>query len=273
MSTVFYLRTEQPPNPSLILPSDYLASFGVGHGNVWQRKNAAYGGANARSLDTVTGNLQQEIIPTWSSIANNAFARIAVAQFCSQPLATKTYAASNWACAFAVKFNNQPGSGTQWSPSMVAFLVNGTTGALKSTILATDADTPISPGATNRPSPFGSSEETCYENPLSSPSSGFTAANGDYIVLEIGVRITNSTGGPGDTFTPNTSHYTSGITKITNDLVGTTDAQSFLSSNLDIQFLLNARNNKTSMSQQQLGSPVALLNTTQSNTQKSVFVG
>jgi hypothetical protein len=189
-------------------PTDFL-------GTLWGQKNAAKTGANALLLSTVAGSVQQSNNKSdWSVVLDTASARLGHAQFLTAGLAGQTISAANWTVGFALKLSNAA-AGFTWSGRAALILVNGSTGATRTMI----ADV----GLIGAGGSSSTAELTVYSTTFAGASATVTA--GDYVALELGISVSNNSGGD---ITPNSTLYTSGTTTISSDNAATADAKSFV---------------------------------------------
>jgi hypothetical protein len=202
--SVFYPKSGSAAPAGLTLPADYLAA--------WNQKNAGKAGGSAVLLDVTAGSSQVAVTPTWSTVANNVNSNLGHAQYCSAALAANSYSAGTWTFAFAGDQTNSTGSRV-WRPYIALYLANGSTGAIRTTIFAIGGL-----GAGGRTS---TTEKTGWDNTIS--GGAFTATAGDYLVLELGIRVGNTSGSG---YVPATDVYDSGTTSIGSDNAATTDALS-----------------------------------------------
>lgn len=203
--TTFYFHVNKQ-SYSAPAPSGFLGT--------WDQIPSA-GGVLGKALDGVAGTAQTTVNPTWaSSLSRGTVNSCAHLQCLSQFLAPQTISVGNWTIGFSGQLVNAAASHS-WGGSAFIGLVNGTTGALRTTILATSAV-----GSTGRTS---SSELTCYATTLAGSSA--TVSAGDYLVVELGIRVSSSSIAA---FTPNSDTYQSGTGSITSDAASTSNAQSFI---------------------------------------------
>lgn len=144
---------------------------------------------------------------------------MALAQVISPDLIAQTIAAGNWSVGFAGAFS-QTGTLTATLWYVALYLMNGANNTLRTTII---------PAAIGQAIPVDGSEYTLRADLVS--GFGFTAVDGDYLVLEIYYQVfgTNVTG-------IDSSAFSSGATAIAITGTSTNDAQSFLQSPVDLFF-------------------------------------
>jgi hypothetical protein len=219
VSTTLYLRSGETAsataNPALgTLPSGYLAA--------WDQSISGNAGSGAVFLDSNSASSQLSFTKTWSSIAKGATNSLGHAQYCSNALTAQTITSGNWTIAFASDFNT---TGLSVNAYASLYLVNGSTGAIRTTIFALAQLT--GSGALSS----GGGEKTNWSSTCSGSSA--TATDGDYLVLEIGLSCHNGSNGA---LTPSTHCYDSGATAITTDQASTSDAKSSLGAPVTLTF-------------------------------------
>lgn len=203
--TTFYLHSAQV---------SYTAPQPSGFLGAWDQ-TATAGAVLGQAMDGNSGSAQTAINPTWASaLPRNTTQSMGHLQCISQFLAPQTIAAANWTVGFGAALTNAASSHT-WSGFVFIGLVNGATGALRTTILATTAA-----GATARTT---AAERSCYATTLA--GSAATASAGDYLVVEIGLQVHSTSVA---SFTPSSDTYQDGTIAITSDSTTITSAQSFV---------------------------------------------
>ncbi len=206
--TVLYLRSGEPAihyaNPGIkTLPAAFLGS--------WSQTNAALGGSACAFLDPLPGAAQNDVAPTWAAIGGGT-QRLGHVQYASSPLAgNQTINPGQWLLTFAGDVTNASASEV-WAGMAALYLVNGSTGAIRTVIFGL---TTI--GSAGR---LNTTETTCLASVL---GAGATVTAGDYLVLEMGLRITALS-----QHTPTTDVYDNGVTPIIADGVAASSAQSAL---------------------------------------------
>jgi hypothetical protein len=142
-------------------------------------------GSNAKNLQTTagTGGAFSANV-TLTTIANATSKRGMVAQHASMPLSAQTIAAGNWTVGFVGRYQYFASATKVWKGWAALYLVNGLTGAIRTTIFAVSDI-----GSTGR---TGIAALTCYAASVAGASAVVTA--GDYLVLEWGVTATNNSG-------------------------------------------------------------------------------
>lgn len=210
MATIqtFYLHINGTPSSGLVRPSGYFGS------SFWDQSNAK-SGASAASMDGSAGSAQVSIAKSnWSAIAAAGTQNLVFAQFLSPALAGQSVGAASWTFAWAYTVSNASGM-LQWSPYCGLYLVNGATGANRTTILS-----PTNPSSNWYRTSTG--ETSCY---VSYGCSAFSPVAGDYLALEVAVQCKNTSA---SSWTPNTTLYADGTTALTVDNVGCADARSLI---------------------------------------------
>src|SRR5205085_1218448 len=109
--------------------------------------------------------------------------------------------------------------------SAAIYLANGSTGAIRTTILALG----IVAGSST-----GNSERTVYNASVS--GGAFTATQGDYIVIELGQSMQNTSSGSQNP--TNAKVYTSGTTTISSDNASVASAKSFVTAPFSLIFIV-----------------------------------
>jgi hypothetical protein len=215
MPTTLYLRRDESAPSGLTLPSGYQGA--------WDFTYAPDAGAGAKALDSSPGAAQSGAIPSWGSqgLTTKGYGH---AQFLSSPLSAQTISAGNWTVAFAALLNNANASFT-WAPFVGIYLMNGATGAVRSTIFALAQLTGSAAGRS------GTGELTGYSTTCS--GSSVVASSGDYIAVEIGISVHNV----GGASVPNTEAFSSGTVAISSDNVAASNAQSFVTATGVLSFL------------------------------------
>ena len=188
------------------LPSGFLATWG---------QSGTLKGASAQTLSATAGSAQTAVTPTWAALAKGVTTTLGHVQLLSPALAAQSVSAASWTLAYAAAMTNAV-SGFSWSGEAALYLVNGATGAARTTIVALGAV-----GTTGR---IVTTEETVYTAALS--GAAFTVSDGDYLALEIGIAALTPSGGGAKT--PTTDTYADGTTAITADAASASSAESLL---------------------------------------------
>jgi hypothetical protein len=220
MATTLYARIGEAAPGGITLPAGFLGA--------WNQSDATHAGVSAKTLDVNAGSLQQSTTKTWTSVNNNSSQSLGHCQFASSPLAAQTISAGNWTVGFAALLSNATGTlinGWFYTPYIALYLVNGATGAIRTTIFALGAPT----GAAT--SLFNTTEFTAYSTTCSGSSA--TATAGDYLVLELGILAQTVIHGA---FTPATNLFADGTTVINTDDAATSDAKSFITAPVNLTF-------------------------------------
>lgn len=191
----FYPMLTVPQDGNSVLPSGYFGTYTAA--------NAAQGGANALLLAPYsrTNQVTLSSATTWAASTNSAFA-----QFLSEPLAAQTVPAGSLSVGFA---SSASSASANWRGVCNVYLINGATGAIRTTILTTNV--------------VGASRASIVEKTVYVlvAYSSFTAVAGDYIAVELG--IANGVG-QGTAFIL----YAEGNTVITSDNAATAQAQTYI---------------------------------------------
>ncbi len=211
-TTTFYLRLETAADATQTHPSGFLGA--------WDFTDGTDAGANIKYANpTTAGSSQQNITKgNWAS-QNGGNKFYGMAQFATDKLTAQTVGSGNWTVGVA-------NSGTlgpyNYDCYVGIYLVNGSTGAIRTTVAAS-----VLVGSSGKGG--GTSELTTKGNVS---CSSFTSTAGDYLVFEFGEKL-NGTGG---SFSPSTALYTSGTTTISGDNVPTSDAKSFVTAPVSISY-------------------------------------
>lgn len=174
----------------------------------------SFTGCSGGTGSMTTGNAVTTTNGGFSATTNSQTENFAVLQLLSPPLTAQTIGASTaWTVQFAAQVSNAA-SGFTWGGICGLFLVNGSTGAIRTTLIP--SNTAVGSAARTT-----TTELTCR---LSSVSSiGFTSVAGDYFALELGVAMT--TGGSNSAI-PNITIFGDGSTSIGSDNAAASNAQS-----------------------------------------------
>lgn len=195
-TATLYLR-ESSAVAALVKPGDFFVN------GAWNQKSS-YAGSAARGMRTAIGTGEQSTSVVWTNTGSTQY--LGHVQFLSPPLAAQVLGAGTWTLAWAATVT---GAGA-WQGRASLYLVNGTTGAIRTVLMAVQA-------IGNARS--ASTERSVYDATTLSLS-GFTATSGDYLCLELGLAI--------DTGAVTSTLFTSGMTALTADNVAVTDAKSVL---------------------------------------------
>lgn len=202
-STLYFHLTSTTAPSGLTLPSGALST--------WTSTTGSNVGASAGDLSFVpmtTSGAAVSLAGAAQSVSGNTSL---VAQMVSCPLDTQAQiAAANWTVGFAITST----ATTSHLGVASAFLVNGSTGAIRTTIFG--GATPATIGATGKTVTAG---RTCWSNTVA--GAAFTPQQGDYIVVEIGVKA-NAAGAQ------TMSLQTSSFTAVVADNASNTTPQSFV---------------------------------------------
>lgn len=201
----FYLDAAAPAG--LTLPGGVLAA--------WGNSTNPTAGANADSLTaTQTPGGQAGNNFTGLSLAKNTSITCFQQQFVGPALAAQSISAGSWTFAWAQQVSAT--STRVWQPYAALFLVVGTTGAARSTI--------VTLGGVGASARTGNGELTCYSTAVA--GAAFTVTEGDYLALEVGLNLINN--GNSTWSTGTLSCYYDGTTAIAADNVATADARSLI---------------------------------------------
>ena len=172
----FFLRLGVAALSFLVRPAGYLAA--------WEQTGGT-AGSQAKYLGTEPGSAQLSVAPVFAPVPNGAgnAQDLALAQFLSDPLAKQTVAAGNWRLSFAARLQNA-GLTYVWTGRAALYVIDGTSGARRATIFNLRGI-----GATARSSNV---ELTCFE--VTIPGLACTLFGGDFLCLELGVEVENTTG-------------------------------------------------------------------------------
>jgi hypothetical protein len=212
MVTQLFLRSgltaSANQSPSVVhAPTGFLGA--------WNKLTTANAGASALYLSNNAGSSQlSKTSINFGSVASGGACQFSIGtiQYASNPLTAQTISSGSWTVAFAVENS---------SCAMVSlYLVNGSTGVIRSTIFALG-----SIGATSRAS---GSELTAFSASVS--GSSVVATSGDYLVLETGGGWANVSS------TTNVTIFDSGTTAISSDNVSVSTAKSSLTAPGTITF-------------------------------------
>jgi len=194
------------------LPSGYFSTF--------TQSISANAGSGALTMDSLLQAGQKSTNNTFSSITTGNNQDIGMAQFVSYPFSTSTsISAANWTINFALQLSNATASFV-WKGKAALYLVNGTggsAGTIKTTIFSL-ADV----GSTARTT---TAEQTCRSTTVS--GSAATAAQYDYLALELGINVNNTSGG---SLAPNITLYADGVTATSTDATTVSNHESLITS-------------------------------------------
>jgi hypothetical protein len=222
--TVFPFQVDELPYTPLFPRLDEPASLGLSTAPAGFLGAWAFTSQPMHKLGLVSGNVQVGNSPVWGAIAHGGAGNYGYGQFCSIALQAQTVLAGNWLVGFAADVTNAAAN-LNWTPFLSLYLVNGSTGAIRTTIFALAA---LTGAAANRTT---TSELTCYGTIA---GAGFTASLGDYLVLELGLRLANTN--ISGTWIPTSDLYTSGTSLISADNVAASSALSQLFPPQPLQF-------------------------------------
>lgn len=202
----FYLRDVPADVGGGTLPSGLLST--------WEASTGAQFGASARSLRDSSGAATSTYSETAGSIGLSDPCDQAALQAISAPLAAQSIGAGDWTVAFSARWAAS-GSGYGWRGRAALHLVNGSTGAIRTTIFALQT---IGGDKTNI-----TAYRTAYSTTVAGSAATVTA--GDYLALEIGVQ-TYTTVGSGF---PDIDVRVGNTTAISSDNASNSTPQSFIS--------------------------------------------
>lgn len=201
-TTTLWLRLGLAAPAGLTLPSGYFQTYTA--------SNASFGGANTKLLGPVIGASQ-----TSSSITQTSTNTYGLAQLASAPLAAGTYPASALRIGIA---SSLPGITTGQFGRLSLYLINGSTGAIRTTLCSLSQ---VSGGVN------ATTEKTLFTTGIT--TAGFTATVGDYLLAEIGLFNAGSGTATG-------SLWCDGATQVVGDFVVTSDAGSNIVINVPLVF-------------------------------------
>lgn len=212
-----YPLIDQPASiGSSVLPAGFFGVYDVTSGLC---------GPSAALLSATGETTQVKQSGPVTQLPNGVVKRFGLGQFLSAPLQTGDYGSAAWSIAFAAQFSGAA-INKVWNAHYALFLVDGTTGTVKTTIY--QARFPIGPMSRT-----GAGELTVYANPFALAGAAWSAQLGDYLALELIVNVTNNSG---QTISATPSIFTSGGTPITADDVLASDAQAVLTAPYSIAF-------------------------------------
>lgn len=200
-----HLRTGTMALSFLKRPSGFLAA--------WDLKPTGAVAQYARYCGPEPGTAQTGVAPVYAVVPNGASYDCAAAQFLSDPLRKQDIPAQTWRIGFAAKLANA-GVNYTWRGRAALYVVNGRTGGIRATIFNLDN---VGSGART-----ATTERTCFAAAMSGAAASVFA--GDYLVLELGLRVSNAAGA----LAPQITVYSDGSAPISSDNVATTNAQSVL---------------------------------------------
>lgn len=159
-----------------------LANMPSGALGTWDYTNTSIKGASARSLLAAASGSSNALGST-GTVSSTATPKTYLGQqLLSEPLAAQTIGSGNWVVAFRGQYSGGSALRT-WEGWAGLYLVNGSTGAVRSTIF-----TQQTIGSTGR---TVTTARTCYATTISGSSVSVTA--GDYLCLECGIKIASTT--------------------------------------------------------------------------------
>lgn len=192
----WYLRLDEAAPSGIVLPAGYLTPSLSGG-------NAAFAGANARSLSRTPGATGQLSSALAGMTAGNLYG---LGQFFTPPQSAQALSATGWSIGFAVQ--SSVAAATSWFATI--YVLNGATGAVRATFGE------VFVGATSRTS---TTEVTAYT--LSLALAAQSMLSGDALGVEIGCEPISGATRTGTIFT-------NGNTAITADNISTASARSFI---------------------------------------------
>lgn len=203
----FFPRLGVPALSFLFRPQGYIAAWELVSG---------YAGTEARYLGPDAGAAQQEIRPVFGAVPDGAGnARdLGVVQLLSDPLAKQEIAAGTWRLAVAARLANA-GATYTWQGKAALHLLHGATGERRATLFNLRGI-----GSSGRDL---ADERTCFQASISGLAC--TVFGGDYLCLELGMEVVNTTGAG---VVPQASVYADGTTPISADAAATADAKPML---------------------------------------------
>ena len=221
-TTTFYLLSGVAPSGGLF-PGTLPSAFG---GTSWVGK-PSIGGSQSAMTATPSAGPQATIAVTAANSqtiplsTTNSYAAI---QFISQKLTPGTYSGSSFGIGTAGQVRTCNTASRQYFSCGFIALYNSS-GSKKTTIVDNSAGQNWdSPGVTN-----STTEKALYGPTIGSTTTSFTVTLGDYLVMELGLSISNNNAGASWTLGGSGNNmYDSGLTAISVEGASTTDAQSVL---------------------------------------------
>ena len=197
--TTLYLRNNASPHATK--PSGFLGAWGT----------VGAAGNRDKTLEATNGSASVNL--TVSTTGSHAAKDYGIGAFHSPALAAQSIASGNWTIGLTGQYPTT-GGGRVWTPRMSLYLVDGGTGAIRTTIFAIGDI-----GATGR---TASALRTGYSTTIAGGAATVTA--NDYLVLEIGLNVTTTGDGTKRTLTMRFANSTA----ISSDNVANTTPMAFL---------------------------------------------
>lgn len=172
-----WLRLAIPADTYIKKPSGYLAP--------WNQQCAQAAGAGARYMGPIAQEVvgvQQSSGQGWAPIPNAATHFIGLAQFLSDPLEQQTIAPATWWLTFALRLANAA-VGFVCRGRAAIYCIDGRTGERRATIAYWNATSGF----------VALTGEVAFFSPTT-PGLGLEVLAGDYLELEIGAEIENTSG-------------------------------------------------------------------------------
>jgi len=174
-----WLRLAIPADTYIKRPAGYLAP--------WDQQCNQAAGSTARYM----GPIAQEVVggqvsssQSWAPIPDTVTQFIGVAQFLSDPLEQQTVAPGTWWLTFALRMSNAA-VGFVYRARAAIYCMDGRSGERRSTIAYWNASSGF----------IALTTELAFISPVT-PGLGFEILDGDYLELEIGAEVENTSGGP-----------------------------------------------------------------------------
>lgn len=206
MATTLYPLIDQAASVGAsTLPAGFLGTWDF---------TSPLAGASAALLSQSSEASQVTESSAFSTVPSGTSKRFGLGQFLSPLLTAQTVGAATWTIGIGALSTGSNSATKQWRGELTILLVNGATGAIRTTVF-TIGFLGILRNTTT--------EVTAYSAAIS--CGAFTATAGDYLAVELGVSQSNSSG---SNFSTTCELFTSGATAISSDNAATSDAQSFV---------------------------------------------
>jgi len=199
--TTLYPWNDTAAPADITKPGDFLGA--------WDQKSV-HAGASAKRLSAAPEQGQKTKTKAWTAIPNTQTKSLGIVQYLSSPLWGQAQVTGNWLLAFSLRLPEATAQ-VVWSCLLWLSLVQSN-GTNRTTIFNLAVV-----GATSR---TGTGQVTCYNASLA--GANFTPVENDYLCLEVGLTLTNDSGGD---VTPTASEYSQGLTDISSDNAAASDAQ------------------------------------------------
>ncbi len=202
----FFLRLGLEADTYLVRPGTYLSV------PVWTQQRTLGTGVYSRYMGPLKGSAQVAASNTWGTVPDPSTVSLGFAQFLSDPLQRQSVASGVWQLAFGAILTNAAFN-FAWEGQAALFVINGMTGAVRSTVFNAQGIGGFRADADAR---------TVFQPVLGQAFELFT---GDYLALEVGIVVNNN--GAGATV-PAASLLCDGTTAITADNQPTASAMAAL---------------------------------------------